>query len=80
MPLIDSIDDKTSVPLITVLCSLPFLVAAIMWLSSVDQKASAANAKLDELSNVKEMLQDVRERVIRIEEHQKDLEKRAKSR
>lgn len=67
------IDEKTSVSLFAVLCSLPFVVGAILWLSAVDQKASAANAKLDEMSNVKELIQDVRERVIRIEQRQKDL-------
>ena len=72
------INERTTVPLLAILCSLPFVVAAILWLSAVDQKASAANTKLDELSNVKELLQDVRERVIRIEQQQKDM--RAKSR
>lgn len=39
------INDKTNISLFAVLCSLPFLVGAILWLASVDAKATAAVKK-----------------------------------
>lgn len=66
----NSIDEKTKVGLFAVLCSLPFLVGFIMWLTTIDSKASAAQERI---SGVIELLRDVRERVIRIEETQKRL-------
>jgi hypothetical protein len=77
---IDSITDKTTVPLFAVFMAIPFIIGAILWLSAVDQKASAANSKLDGLENVKELIIDVRERVIRIEQHQKDLDSKSRGR
>lgn len=69
------IDEKTNIPLFAVVVSLPFLVGAILWLSSVDSKATEAKDKLsnvqDLLSGVQDKLTDIRERVIRIEDQVK---------
>ena len=62
------ITDKTKVSLFAVLVSVPVLVGGIVWLTTIDAKASGAQ---EELKGVKEMLVDVRERVIRIEEQVK---------
>lgn len=47
---------------------LPPVVALVVWLVSIDAKASSAH---EAVTNIRELLLDVRERVIRIEEHQK---------
>lgn len=40
------IDEKTTIPLLTVVCSLPFIIGFCFWLSSVDAKATkGAEAK-----------------------------------
>ena len=40
------INENTTIPLVAVICTIPFLVGAIMWLSSVDAKATkGAEAK-----------------------------------
>jgi hypothetical protein len=62
------IDEKTNVPLFAVAAALPFLIGGLLWLTSIDAKATFAR---DQITGVIEMLRDVRERVIRIEEHQK---------
>lgn len=62
------IDEKTNVRLWGVLAALPVLAGGMVWLTTIDSKASEAK---DELKGMREMLIDVRERVIRIEEHQK---------
>lgn len=54
------LNDKTTVPLIAVICSLPFLVGGIMWLSSVDAKATKG-------AEAKEMLYKMDKRLDRIE-------------
>jgi hypothetical protein len=77
---IDSITDKTTVPLFAVFMAVPFIIGAILWLSAVDQKASAANSKLDGLENVKELIFDLIEIVIRIEQHQRDLDSKSRGR
>jgi hypothetical protein len=77
---IESLTERTTVPLYAVFVAIPFIIGAILWLSAVDQKASAANSKLDELTNVRELIIDVRERVIRIEQHQKDLDSKSRGR
>ncbi len=58
------IDDRTKVSMYVVLSCIPFLVGGVIWLTTIDTKASAAQ---DELVSVKALLLDVRERVIRIE-------------
>lgn len=59
------IDDKTHISLYAVLASIPFIVGAIIWLASIDAKANAAQ---DELRELRPLIQDIRERTIRIEE------------
>ncbi len=58
------LDENTSVPLWLVFTPIPFLIGGIMWLTTIDGKASAAQ---DDMKGVKTLLLDVRERVIRIE-------------
>lgn len=63
-----TIDDKTKISLYAVMVSLPAIVGAIIWLTTVDNKASAAQ---DQLKDLTPLIIDVRERVIRIEALQK---------
>lgn len=63
------IDQGTKIPLFVVLASLPFLIMGIMWLSGVGLEAHEAKA---EVAGLREILTDVRERVIRIEEKVKN--------
>lgn len=58
------LDDKTTISLWAVIASLPFIIGAIMWLSSVDAKATKA-------AESSELIQDVHVKVIKIE---KDIE------
>lgn len=66
-----TIDEKTSIPLYAVLATIPFVVAAAMWLASISATASNAeqvNAEQEEMINHnRELLVDIRERLIRIE-------------
>jgi hypothetical protein len=63
-----TINEKTSIPLFAILGALPFLIGGILWLTSIDAKATYAS---EQISGVIEMLRDVRERLIRIEEFEK---------
>lgn len=63
-----NIDHRAKVSLYAALSALPFLIGGIMWLTTVDNKATAAQ---NELNILKQLLLDVRERVIRIEEQVK---------
>lgn len=63
-----TIDEKSRISFFAVLSSLPFVIAGIVWLTTIDNKASAAN---EELKGVRSLVLEVRERVIRIEEFQK---------
>ena len=58
------LDDKTSIPLYAALATLPFMFGAILWLTSVDAKATKA-------AESAEVIIEVRDRVIKIE---KDIE------
>lgn len=64
--------DKTKVPFVWVAVAIPFFITAILWLASVDSKASQATANASEakgqLSGLQEKLVDIRERLIRIED------------
>ena len=64
----NEINEKTKVGLFAVLGSLPILVGGIIWLTTIDSKAAAAQ---EQIKGVVGLLMDVRERVIRIEERQK---------
>jgi hypothetical protein len=59
------IDEKTNIPLFAVIIAVPFLVGAVLWLASVDSKASDAK---EQINGIKEMLIDTHDRIIRIEE------------
>lgn len=63
-----SLDEKTKISLWGVACALPFLVGAILWLVSVDSKASAA---AEEVKNLRPIIMDIFVRVVRIEEQTK---------
>lgn len=65
------IDEKSRVSLFAVLSAIPFIVGGMIWLTTIDAKATTSQA---ELKGVREMLQDVRERVIRIEVQVKEKE------
>ncbi len=58
------LNDKTTIPLYAVLASLPFLIGAIFWLSSVDAKATKA-------AESSQLIQDTHTKVIKME---KDIE------
>jgi len=59
-----NLNDKTTISLWAVIASLPFIIGAIMWLTSVDAKATKAAE-----SSV--LIQDTHTKVIKME---KDIE------
>lgn len=59
------ITEKTQISLFAILASLPFITGAIIWLSTIDSKASAAQ---DEIKYMRVVVQDIRDTLIRIEE------------
>lgn len=61
--------EKTKISLFAVLTALPFLVGVAFWLASIDAKASSAS---EEVRGLRNLILDVRERTIRIEQHQRD--------
>lgn len=71
------IDDKTKVPLFAVFCSLPFIVGVVLWISSIDAKASQAR---DDLAGLKPLVVDIRESQIRLEQMVQDLTKTRRER
>lgn len=54
------ISEKTTISLFAVLTALPFIIGFILWLSSVDAKATKG-------AESAEIILEVRDRVIRIE-------------
>ena len=66
------IDEKTKVPLFAVVISIPFIFGGMLWLTSIDSKASQAKEQLQDaqvqMNAIRTTLDDVRDRVIRIEE------------
>lgn len=70
-----TIDSKTNVPLFAVMGMVPVIVGGLLWLTHIDSKATTASEKAvvanEEIKDVKVLVLDVRERLIRIEEHQK---------
>ncbi len=66
-----TIDDKTKISLFAVVVCIPFLVGGILWLSSVDSKASAAAEDLKTTKALMQMqferLQSIDNRLSRIE-------------
>lgn len=69
-----TLDEKTRVQLFAVLASVPVLVGAVSWITAIYLKAEASESKLEKQEQKIEaqylLLQDIRDRVIRIEEHQ----------
>lgn len=43
------IDEKTKISLFAVVCSVPFLIAGILWLASVDATAKSADEEVKAL-------------------------------
>jgi hypothetical protein len=58
------ISEKTKLPLFAVLVSLPFMIGAIMWFTTVAGDASRASA---DVKSVRELVLDLRDRMVRIE-------------
>ena len=67
------IDSRTTIPIFAALGGLPFVIGGILWLTSIDSRASEANKKAFEMSTT---VRDIHERVIRIEEHMKAMDRR----
>jgi hypothetical protein len=65
------VDEKTKVPLWWVAVAIPVFIGALAWAFSVDSKATEAR---DKTNNIELLLTEVRDRVIKIEEHQSDME------
>lgn len=69
------IDDKTDIPMFAVLLALPTIVGGVVWLTSIDAKASASQDELQgvrkELVEIKSLMLESRDRLIRLEEHNK---------
>lgn len=67
------LDDKTKVPLYAIAAALPFLIVGILWLSSIASEAKEAKSQVQEL---KVLVEDTHDRVIRIEEYIRLLKRR----
>lgn len=69
-----TLDEKTRVQLFAVLASIPVFVGAVAWITGIYLKAEASETRLEKQEQKIEaqylLLQDIRDRVIRIEEHQ----------
>ena len=63
-----SIDQKTHIPLFTALSAIPFIVGGMFWLTTIDNKAAAAQ---EELKSLRPIVEDIHDRTIRIEEYLK---------
>ena len=65
------IDENTNIPLFTAIAALPIIAGFIMWLSSIDSKATTSiesNAAQEiKIEQQRDILVDIRERIIRIE-------------
>ena len=62
------IDEKTKISLFAVAVAIPFLVGGIIWLTTIETKASAAQ---NDLRDLRPVVEEIRDRVIRIEEQLK---------
>jgi hypothetical protein len=66
------ISDRTRVPLFAVLAALPIIAGFIFWLSTIyAMAASAVDANVAQdvkIEQTRELLLDIRDRIIRIEE------------
>ena len=55
-----NLNDKTTIPLVAALAALPFIVGALLWLTSIDAKATKG-------AESAEIIAEIRDRVVRIE-------------
>ena len=55
-----NLNDKTTIPLVAALAALPFIIGALLWLTSIDAKATKG-------AESAEVITEIRDRVIRIE-------------
>lgn len=62
------LDERTTVPLFAILMTVPFALGGVLWLTSIDAKATRAQLLFDEQ---KPIVQKTYESVIRIEEQLK---------
>ena len=66
------IGDETRIPLFAVLTALPVLIGFIFWLSTIYAVATSAEetnaAQEVKIEQTRDLLLDIRERIIRIEE------------
>ncbi len=69
------ITEKTRVPLFAVILTIPTLLGGMFWLTAIWQQGAEAQRVNDrqdrQLNNQTDILNDIRDRVIRIEEHLK---------
>lgn len=63
------IDNKAKVPLFAVFASLPFIVGFMLWLTSVASDASIAKS---EVTDLKKLVLETRDTVVRIDQQLKD--------
>jgi hypothetical protein len=63
------INETTKIPLFAAMAALPVVVGGIIWLTTIDSKASAAQ---EELRGLKILVIETRDTVIRIEQQLKD--------
>ena len=66
----NNINDKTNVPLFAVICAVPFFLGGVLWLATIDAKATQAR---DDLTGIKPLTIDIRERQIKLEQMVQDL-------
>jgi len=66
------LDDKTLIPLWSVVTAIPFIIGAIMWITYVYSDVAQAKENIDKLEKHQDrnsdLLLEIRDRVIRIEE------------
>ncbi len=55
-----NLNDKTTIPLVAALAALPFIIGIMLWLTSIDAKATKG-------AESSEIIAEIRERVVRIE-------------
>lgn len=66
------LDDKTLIPLWSVLTAVPFIIGGIMWITYVYSDVAQAKQNIEKLEEHQDknsdLLLEIRDRVIRIEE------------
>jgi hypothetical protein len=73
------IDEKTHVPLFAVLIALPAVTACVVWMADVNSRGEANAQRISEherqLDSQMGILSEIRDRVIRIEEQIKKVQR-----